>query len=167
MKTLISLLLLSLFVGFAGCAQNQTCDKFFNTYEGKKGVMSFNFNGSFLNHVNWDDPGINDCKISSIKVILVEDSTLNQKYNFYNEIVPKLNTKDYEELFTVKKVGQKTIALCRKNNKKITEFILVSGGKKNSLVYINGLLSLKDCRKISMEYDSEYDFDEMESKIQD
>jgi len=102
-----------------------------------------------------------------IKILVVEDSLLKPKYNFYKEIVPKLNLKNYEELMKIKKDGKEMVILCKKEKKNITEFILVTGGKENSMIYINGSLSLAECKRVSKDFNVEYNFDEMEQKIQD
>jgi hypothetical protein len=168
MKTLISLLLFCLLaIGFQACAQNNVCNNIYNSYEGKKGFLTLNITGSLLNQMFNDGDKKGNCKINSIKILVVEDSLLKPKYNFYKEIVPKLNTRDYEELMKMKKDGKEMVILCKRDKKNITEFILVTGGKENSMIYIDGELSLADCKKVSEDFNVEYNFDEMEQKIQD
>jgi hypothetical protein len=167
MKTLISLLLLCITTSLQLCSQNSACDKVFNAYSGKKGISTINFSGNLINFMFDDEKKEGNCKITSVKILYVEDSLKNSGYNFYKEIVPKLNKNDYEELIKVKKTGQDMVIYCKKDKKRITEFILVSGGKENALVYINGSLSLADCKRVSKDININYDFDEMEQKIQD
>jgi len=90
-----------------------------------------------------------DLRISSLRILTVQDEKLNSKLNFYNEIVPQINRTGYEELMSVKHNGEKTILLCKKDKKRITEMLFVSGGSKNVMVEITGSLSLEQAKKMT------------------
>ena len=74
---------------------------------------------------------------------------LNSSLNFYSEIVPQINRKGYEELMSVKYNGEKTIVLCKKDKKRITEVLLVSGGTKNVMIEVTGSMSLEQAKDIT------------------
>jgi hypothetical protein len=149
MKTRIAFIMLCLALNFHLIAQNSACDKVFNSYEGIEGFMTLNVSGNLLTEIFGDGIQNDDCSISSVKILVAQDSILNQKCNFYNEVVPNLNKKEYEELMTIKKSDQNFVVLCKKQNRKITELIIVSGGSDNSLIYVKGSLSMANAHKIS------------------
>jgi hypothetical protein len=92
-----------------------------------------------------------DFRISTLRVLTVQDEKLNAKLNFYNEIVPQINRCGYEELMSVKHNGEKTILLCKKDRQRITEVLFVSGGSKNVMVEITGSMSLEQAKNITNE----------------
>lgn len=150
MKTHISFIAI---VFFTAClpfyAQNSICDKVFNLYAEKEGVSTFNLSGSIFSEIFQEGKENNDCKITSIKILTVDDSTLNANLNFYKQIIPNLNKKEYEQLIITKSAGQDFVILIKKEKEKITEAIIVSGGHNNSLIYIKGSLSMSNLQKVS------------------
>jgi hypothetical protein len=149
MKTRILFIILTVCSNLFIQAQNKAFDKVFDAYSGTKGITTLTLSGNLLNFLFDNEESKGDCTVTSVKALFVEDSTLNREFNFYDEVVPTLNTKDYEELMTTKNKDQKLIILCKKQNQKITEFILVSGGRENSLLYIKGSLSLSNLHKVT------------------
>ena len=130
-------------------AQNSVCDKVFDSYAEKEGVTTLNLSGSLFSEIFSEGKSDEDCKISSIKILTIDDSSLNANLNFFKQIVPKLNKKDYEQLMIVKSAGQDFVILVKKEKEKITEAILVSGGQDNALIYITGCLSMANFQKVS------------------
>jgi hypothetical protein len=148
MKTRITLTIIFLAWNYHLIAQNSACDRIFNIYAGTKGFTTLNISGNLLDEILGDEITKSDCSISSVKILVADDSN-NQNFNFYKEIVPNLDRKEYEELMTVKNSGNDFIILCKKDRQRITELIMVSGGDNNSLIYVKGSISLSDARKIS------------------
>ena len=148
-------------------AQNSACDKVFDSYANTKGFLTMDISGNLLTELFSDGQDNEDCIISSLKILVVEDTLINPKPNFYKEVVPNLNRKEYEELMTVKSSDQDLVVLCKKQNHKITEFILVSGGSDNSLIYLKGSFSLSEARKISDTYIHSDKLKEMEAELKD
>lgn len=130
-------------------AQNSICDKVFNFYAEKEGVTMVNISGSLCSEIFSEGKTNEDCKITSIKILTVDDSTLNSNINFYKLIVPNLNKKDYEQLMIVKSAGQDFVILIKKEKEKISEAILVSGGQDNALIYITGSLSMSNLQRVT------------------
>jgi hypothetical protein len=148
MKTLFLSCMMGLFLTISACSQNQSFDRFFDQYADKDGFLTVklsNLPAAMFNDGN-NDPAL---RISTLRVLTVQDTLLNDKLNFYNEIVPKINRSGYEELMTVKHKGEKAILLCKKDKKRITEVLFVSGGDKNVLVEITGSMSLEQAKKVT------------------
>lgn len=150
MKTLF----LSCITGFlfviGACAQNPSMSRFFDRYAEKDGFVTVKFS-NLPAGVLTDGDKDPDLRISSLRVLTVQDEKLNAKLNFYNEIVPQINRSGYEELMSVKHNGEKSVLLCKKDRKRITEVLFVSGGSKNVMVEITGSMSLEQAKNISSE----------------
>jgi hypothetical protein len=158
MKTRTTLLILCFAINFHLFAQNSACDKVFNTYSEKQGFATLNFSGNILKGIFANGNTDSDFNITSVKILLVEDSLLNQNLNFFKEILPNLNKKDYEELMTIKNSKNDFVILCKKEHQKITELIMISGGADNSLIYVKGSLSLSEAHEISQKLSEEDNF---------
>lgn len=149
MKTRLTLLAIGLALNINLFAQPTSIEKVFNTYAGKEGITTVDLSGNILNFMFNDGEKNENCSISSVKILTVDDSILNGKINFYKEIIPNLDKSDYEQLMTVKSKGQDFVVYCKKERKTITEFVLVSGGEDNVLIYVEGNLSLSEAKRIS------------------
>ena len=148
MKTLFLSCLLGLLLTNCATSQNQSFRKVFDRYADQDGFLTVSLSNLPAEMFNdgKDDP---DLRISSLKVLTVQDTLLNAKLNFYSEIVPKINRSGYEELMTIKHKGQKAILLCKKDRKRITEVLFVSGGDHNVLVEITGSMTLEQAKKMT------------------
>ena len=158
MKTLFLSCMMGLFLSLSACSQNKSFERFFDQYADKGGFLTVKLSNLPVEMFNSgeNDP---DLRISSLIVLTVQDTLLNAKLNFYNEIVPKINRSGYEELMTVKHKGQKAILLCKKDRKRITEVLFVSGGDKNVLVEITGSMSLEQAKKMTSQVADDKDED--------
>ncbi|MFA5972912.1 MAG: DUF4252 domain-containing protein [Lentimicrobiaceae bacterium] len=158
MKTLFLSCMMGLFLTLSACSQNKSFERFFDQYADKDGFLTVKLSNLPVEMFNSgeNDP---DLRISSLRVLTVQDTLLNAKLNFYNEIVPKINRSGYEELMTVKHKGQKAILLCKKDRKRITEVLFVSGGDKNVLVEITGSMSLEQAKKMTSQVADDKDED--------
>ncbi len=149
MKTRITLAIIGLVLNVQLLAQPASIEKVFSTYAGKDGITTLDISGNLLNLMFSEGEKNENCSISSVKILTVDDSILNGKINFYKEIIPNLDKSDYEQLMTVKSKGQDFVVYCKKERKTITEFVLVSGGEDNVLIYVEGNLSLSEAKRIS------------------
>jgi len=150
MKTLFLTCLTGFLFVLGACAQNPSFNRFFDRYADKDGFVTVKFTNLPAGILN-DGEKDADFRISSLRVLTVQDENLNTKLNFYNEIVPQINRSGYEELMSVKHNGEKTILLCKKDKKRITEVLFVSGGSKNVMVEIIGSMSLEQAKNITNE----------------
>jgi len=148
MKTLILTCLVAFLCITGVTAQNHTFDKFFDRYADKDGFVTVKFSNLPAGMFN-DTKKDPDLRISSLRILTVQDEKLNSKLNFYSEIVPQINRTGYEELMSVKHNGEKTILLCKKDNKRITELLFVSGGKQNVMIEITGSMSIDQAREMT------------------
>ena len=151
MKTRLSLLVIGMLININLFAQPASIEKVFNTYAGKEGITTVDLSGNLLNLMFNDGEKNEKCTISSVKILTIDDSILNGKINFYKEIIPNLDKSDYEQLMTVKSKGQDFVVYCKQEKNAITEFVLVSGGEDNVLIYVEGNLSLSEAKRISTE----------------
>ncbi len=148
MKTVFLTCLLALFCITGIRAQNHTFDRVFDRYADKDGFLTMKFSNLPAGMLDDQDKDP-DFRISSVRILTVQDDKLNSQLNFYTEIVPQINRKGYEELMSVKHKGEKTILLCKKDKKRITEMLFVTGGSKNVMIEITGNISLEQAKKMT------------------
>jgi hypothetical protein len=150
MKTVFLSCLTGLLFTIGASAQNHSFDRFFDRYADKDGFITLKFSNLPADMFN-DGEKDPDFRISSLRVLAVKDDALNATLNFYNDIVPGFNRAGYQELMTIKHNGEKSILLCKKDKKRITEILFVSGGEKNVIVEITGSMTLDQAKKITSE----------------
>jgi hypothetical protein len=89
-------------------------------------------------------------KLRSIRILTVEDSTLNKNLNFFKELGKKLDFSVYEELMAVKEGSDVTKFLIRQHGDIISELLVITGGPgDNTLISIKGDLDMKTISEIS------------------
>ena len=153
-KIILSLVSLVLFNIFGYC-QNPAFDKTFDKYALKDGFVTVNISSKMFNMFVDEEERIDDAIIGNIKILSVEDSILNKGLNFYNEIMPKLNLDDYNELLHVNTSDEKVVFMNKKKNKGKQEFLMLIGGNSNAIIYVEGTLNLSEAGKISKALNSE------------
>lgn len=150
MKTLLLSSLICLIFIIGASAQNHSFDRFFDRYADKDGFLTVKL--SNLPSIMFSDGNTDpDLRITSLRVLIVQDTLLNTKLNFYSEIVPQIDRSGYEELMSVKHKGDNSVLLCKKDRKRITEVLFVSGGHTNVMVEITGSMSLEQAKKMTCE----------------
>jgi hypothetical protein len=136
-------------------------DEMFEKYGDKDGFTVVTISGKMFSMFssldeNKKDEGNIVNKLKGIKILTVEDSLLNKKINFYQELSKKLNFSDYEELMNVKEGLNVTKFLIRQKGSVISELLVITGGPEgNSLISIKGDLDLKTISEISKQSDIE------------
>ncbi|MEI6062074.1 MAG: DUF4252 domain-containing protein [Bacteroidota bacterium] len=163
MKTLFLSCLLGLFLTNCASSQNQSFERFFDHYADKDGFLTVKLSNLPSEMFN-DGKADPDLRISTLRVLTVQDTELNRKLNFYTEFVPKINRSGYEELMTIKHKSEKVILLCKKDRKCITEVLFVSGGDKNILIEITGRMSLEQAKKMTAQVADENKDDNQNSE---
>lgn len=140
-------------------AQINPIDEMFNKYSEKEGIstvyISSKMFGLFVSKDTKSDDKENImARLKSIRILSVEDSTLN--LNLYKELSSKLNLKVYEELMVVKEGINVTKFLIRQDGDRILELLVITGGPgNNSLISIKGDLDMKTISDISKNSDIE------------
>ena len=144
MKKLVLLSLLALsYISLS--AQSAGTDRLFLAYRGAEGVTSLYIPGflcRFAAAVGDLDPEEEQLlrTIKSIRILSVENSRLNEKVNFVEEIKPRVIDKNYETLLEVHDQNEHVIIYAREKNDCIRELTIVVGGDENALVCIKGRL---------------------------
>jgi hypothetical protein len=135
-------------------AQSDAVDALFNKYSDKDGfttvTISSKLLGLFADKDKEKDKNDVINRLTSIKILSVEDPSLNKSINFYVELKKKLDLSGYEELMDVKEGSDVTKFLIKQKGERISELIVISGGPAgNSLISIRGDLDLKSLSELS------------------
>ena len=128
-------------------AQNGALDRVFNQYAGKDGFTTIEISSNLFNLFMSEEDKLDEIKIGNIKVLAVEDDRLNKSLNFYDEIIPQLNTRQYEKLVQVNSEEEDVLILHSKEESDHSEFLVVAGGDDNALIYIEGSLDFAEAEK--------------------
>jgi hypothetical protein len=145
------------FVGLVLWSQAQTnpIDAMFDKYSEKEGFTVVSISGKMLGMFADNEEANKEAgnvinRLKSIKILSVEDSTLNKNLNFYTELNKKLDLSVYEELMLVKEGPDITRFLIRQTGSIISELLVVTGGPGgNSLISIKGDLDMKNISNLS------------------
>ncbi len=154
-RIIITLLLLVPMLVMA--QENSPIDKLFNKYANRDGFTTVNISGKLLSFANKLADSKEDeiemlNKISGIRVLSVDDSIMNTKLNFYKELETDgfFKNNNYEVLMEVTDKNEVVRFYGRTGGKgKLSELLLVVGGKSNTLISIRGVISPDDIGKIT------------------
>ena len=146
-------------------AQNGAVDKLFKKYKGKEGVTSVQISPELFQVMNAmdikeiDKSEIPFDKVSSVKILTIEDRDTNEGINFYEEIRGELKTDNFAEVMTVDDGGE-TVRMWMKADKAVvSEFLLIVGGDDNVLIYITGNFNMNDLEELAESFDENLDID--------
>lgn len=154
-------------------AQSGVIDDFFEKYAEKEGYTTVIISSKLLslfagkNTGNESDNVIK--KLSSIRILSVADSVLNQNINFYKELSKKTDFSGYEELMVVKEGPGVSKFLVRQKGDRISELLVITGGPgNNTLISIKGDLDLRSLSELSKDtgMDELKDLDKLEKDPQ-
>ncbi len=144
-------------------AQNSAVDKLFNKYKGKDGVTTVMIGPELfrvMKGMEIDDLKDSDIpfdKVSSVKILTIEDDDAFEGVNFYNEVKGELKTDDFAELMTIDDGGE-TVRMWMKADKAVvTEFLMIVGGDDNVLIYITGNFNMNDLEELAGSFDEDLD----------
>lgn len=136
-------------------AQTNPIDAMFDKYSEREGFTVVSISGRMLSMFANNEEANREAgsvinRLKSIKILTVEDSTLNINLNFYSELNKRLDLSVYEELMLVKEGPDITKFLIRQNGNIITELLVITGGPGgNSLISIKGDLDMKNISNLS------------------
>lgn len=155
MKRIFLIITVLCYASLMQAQKTDPIDEFFNRYSERDGYTIVTISSKLLglfagkNETSEDDDLIN--RLTSIKILSVEDSSLNSKINFYNELKAKIDLSAYEELMDVKEGQNTTKFLIKQKGDIISDLILISGGPDgNTLISIKGDLDLKSLSELSV-----------------
>lgn len=135
-------------------AQYDAVDALFNKYSDRDGFTTVTISGKLLGLFADKSKSHEEndviSRLTSIKILSVENPELNKDLNFYNELKGRMDFKAYEELMDVKEGSDITKFLIRQKGERITELLVISGGPEgNTLISIRGDLDLKSLSELS------------------
>lgn len=143
------------FLAMIAWSQSNPIDELFDKYSGKDGFTTVYISSKMLgmfNSLDEKDQDLNSLvnKLKSIRILTVEDSTLNKTINFYSELSKKLDFSGYEELMVVKEGNDVTKFLIKETGNTIAELLVITGGSGgNTLISIRGDLDMKSISGLS------------------
>ena len=155
MKKLV--LIMAMLLPLAVFAQKTAVDKLFEKYANQKGFTTVNISGKmlgFASQIETGDKATSDILsgLSGIKVLTVEDESLNKTLNIYTELEKEgfFKNNGYEVLMEVTGPDEMVRFLAKDaGNGKISDLLLVVGGDDNALISISGIIDPKDISKIT------------------
>jgi len=131
-------------------------DKVFDKYAGKEGfttVYITQYMFDMFKNVNTSDKDFDDLvkNLKRIRILSVDNKQgVSAGVNFHTEIMKELPIQQYKELMVVKEKDQELKFLIKENQGKISELLLIIGGKKeNALICIQGNIDMKSLAKLS------------------
>jgi hypothetical protein len=136
-------------------AQKSPVDDLIDKYSDREGFTVVTISSKMLGLFAGQDSKEKDAsdiisRLKSIRILSVEDSTLNQNLNFYSELSKKMNFSEYEDLMVVKEGPNMTKFLVRQKGNAISELLVIVGGPGgNSIISIKGDLDLKSISELS------------------
>jgi hypothetical protein len=156
-KLLIALVLLIPILGMA--QNNNSIDKLFRKYANKDGITSLNlgyftlkFGGLVCRIVGHSEEAELFKNVNGIRILAVDDKSLNKSLNFYKELENDgfFKKNNYEILMEVTEKEQ-DVRFYGKSGKNgaLSDLLLVVGGKDNTLISLRGLIDPKDIGKIT------------------
>ena len=151
----LSLLIFFLTTVIIVSGQVNPVDELYDKYAGRDGFTSVLISSKMLGlfaNMESGDKAADDImgKLKSIRILAVEDTTLNRSINFYTELARKMDFSGYEEIMVVREGRNVTYFLTKLSGKSISELLLISGGTGgNTLISIRGDLNLKELSELS------------------
>ncbi|MBE0673391.1 MAG: DUF4252 domain-containing protein [Bacteroidales bacterium] len=135
-------------------AQKDPVDDLFDRYAGKEGITTVFISSrmlSLFSGLTQEDKEVSDLmgRLSSIRILTVDDPGLNSKINLYTELGNKLNFKEYEELMVVNEGSDMVRFLIKETGNKISELLMITTGESNSLISVRGDIDLKSISSLS------------------
>jgi hypothetical protein len=164
MKRIVLLLIAVAFPAFI-MAQNSAVDKLFNKYKGKEGVTTVQISPEIfqiMKAMEVEDIEEHDIpfdKISSVKILTIEDGEGFEGVNFYKEIQNELDVNDFAEIMTVDDGGETVRMWMKADQGNVHEFLLIVGGDDNVLIYVTGNFNMKDLEGLAESFDHDIDID--------
>ena len=138
--------MLALFL-FTSCEYNPGVSEAFTKYRFKDGVTTISVPGWVIglaaNIGEMDDDERELLQsIDKVRILVVEDETLNREINLHQEFSSKINRKNkYEELLTVNDKNENITIYGIMDEDVITEMVILVGGDDNALIYVRGEIS--------------------------
>jgi hypothetical protein len=131
-------------ITLSACSTNRAVQAAFSKYRNTEGVTAITVPGWVISlGMRIADLPQEERKligqIDKVKVLTVEDPTLNQYIDFHQEYYQRiLAQKGYEDLVLVRENQENVSILGRFRGETLRELIVLVGGNENTLVYLRG-----------------------------
>ena len=150
------LIFLILLLPLTGMAQKSPVDKLFEKYANRDGMTTVNISGALLSFAAQADGKSDEAdmikKLSGIRILSVDDESLNKSLDFYKEMEGDsfFKNNNYESLMEVTEKNEVVRFYARKaGDGKFSELLLVIGGDNNTLISIQGVIDPANIGKIT------------------
>ena len=146
-------------------AHNGAVDKLFNKYKGKDGITTVMISPELFQMVKAmemeeiEEHDLPLDKISSVKILTIEENEGYENVNFYEEIKNDLNLDDFAEVMTVDDGGETVRMWMKVDDQTMSEFLLIVGGDDNVLIHITGNFNMNDLEGLAESFDHDLDLD--------
>lgn len=155
MKKLLAVL--AIVMPMALLAQQTPVDKLFDKYANQDGFTTVNISGTLLGfaaQMGDEDDETSDMlsSVKGIRVLTVDDSALNKKLDFYQELEDGglFKNKSFEVLMEVTEKDEVVRFIAKDmGNGNVSDFLLVVGGDDNVIISISGVIKTEDIGKVT------------------
>ncbi len=161
----VALFLLALAIPALMMAQNDAIDKLINKYKGQEGVTVVNIGPEmfqFINGMEIEDMKDQDIpldKVSSVRILTIEDNEELANVNFYDELKNNYDVSNLHEVMTVDDGGEVVRMWMRNDGGNVQEFLLIVGGDDNVLIHITGDFNMSDLEGLAESFGDDIDID--------
>jgi len=161
----VALFLLALAVPALMMAQNDAIDKLINKYKGQEGVTVVNIGPELFQVMkgmeieDLEDQDIPFDKVSSVRILTIEDNEALAQVNFYDELENNYDVSNLQEVMTVDDGGEVVRMWMRTDGPNVQEFLLIVGGDDNVLIHITGDFNMNDLEGLAESFGDDIDID--------
>ena len=161
----VTLFLLAMAIPALMMAQNDAIDKLINKYKGQEGVTVVNIGPELFQMVkgmeieDLKDQDIPLDKISSVRILTIEDNEELSNVNFYDELKKDFDVSNLQEVMTVDDGGEVVRMWMRNDGGNVQEFLLIVGGDDNVLIHITGDFNMSDLEGLAESFGDDIDID--------
>jgi hypothetical protein len=159
----VALFLLALAIPALMMAQNDAIDKLINKYKGQDGVTVVNVGPELfqiikgMNIENLDEKDLPLDKVSSVRILTIEDNEKLANVNFYDELKNNFDVSNLQEVLTVDDGGEVVRMWMKNDGGKVKEFLLIVGGDDNVLIHITGDFNMSDLEGLAESFGDDID----------
>jgi hypothetical protein len=153
MKFTFYLFIFSVSILFS-CATNSGVSDAFSKYSGEDGVTTVTVPGWAIKLAGRfaeldEEERYFLQSIDKIKVLTIEDESLNSTVNFHDEFYNKINARNkLDMLVQVRDQGEDITILGKINEEELTELIILVSGEENTMVYLKGSINLDELKQL-------------------
>lgn len=142
----------------------RSIDRLFERYSGREGFTTVNISGNLLNiAASFDDDDKDvDARITGVRILAQKDDW-ETDINFLDMVKRDLDFNGYEEFLSVREHDQDVKMMVRLQGRRVTELLIVTGGRDNAIIQVKGDMTVSDAKRLSerMRKDRSYKDEEL------